>query len=115
MMSFFIGDNSGIPVLGYSISWMKIIGHVTCLVNRLHVPGLDCGHFPATHHGRNGKGRSFLHLESSCGDVTNWLTAFQLEYYFGGRQLKDLSPLSKLGTGLSIIDNNQDIPTVGKL
>ena len=29
------------------------------------------------------------HLESSQGDVKDRLTAFQLQSYFGGRQLKD--------------------------
>ena len=38
------------------------------------------------------------HLESSRDDVKDRLTAFQLQSYFGGRQLKDYTLLSKLGT-----------------
>ena len=55
------------------------------------------------------------HLESSCGDVKDCLTAFQLQSYFGGHKLKDFGQLSKLGTGVSIIDNDQDITTIGEL
>ena len=55
------------------------------------------------------------HLESSHGDVKDQLTAFQLQSYFGGRQLQDYTILSKLETGLSVVDNDQNIPTVGEL
>ena len=55
------------------------------------------------------------HLESSRGDVKDRFTAFQLQSYFGGRQLKDYTLLSKLGTGLSVVDNDQNIPTVSEL
>ena len=55
------------------------------------------------------------HLESSRGDVKDRLTSFQLQSYFGGRHLKDFSLLSKLGTGLSVVDDDQHIPTVGEL
>ena len=55
------------------------------------------------------------HIESSRGDVKDRLIAFHLQSYFGGRQLKDYSLLFKLGTGLSVADNDQDIPTVGEM
>ena len=45
------------------------------------------------------------HLESSQGDKDDWLTRHTLQSYFGGRKLKDYKILSKLGTGLSVIDN----------
>ena len=43
------------------------------------------------------------------------MTRHTLQSYFGGRQLKDYKLLSKLGTGLSIIDSKNEIPTVGSL
>ena len=46
------------------------------------------------------------HLESSRGDVKDRLTAFQHQSYFGGRQLKGYTLLSKLGTRLSVVDND---------
>ena len=55
------------------------------------------------------------HLESSRGDVKDRLTSFQLQWYFGGRHLKDFGLLFKLGKGLAVIDNDQDIPSIGKL
>ena len=55
------------------------------------------------------------HLESNGGDVKDRLIAFQLQFNFGGCQLRDYNLLSKLGTGLSVVDNDQDIPTVGEL
>ncbi|OEU11655.1 hypothetical protein FRACYDRAFT_244773 [Fragilariopsis cylindrus CCMP1102] len=55
------------------------------------------------------------HLESSRGDVIERLTNHTLQSYFGGRQLKDYRLLSKLGTGISVIDNKNDIPTVGSM
>ena len=55
------------------------------------------------------------HLESSRGDVKDRLTAFELQTHFGGCQLKDFGLLSKLGTGVSVIDSGQDIPTIGHL
>ena len=55
------------------------------------------------------------HLESSRGDVKDRLTLFQLQLYFGGRHLSDYSLLSKLGTGLTVIDDDQEIPTIGEL
>ena len=55
------------------------------------------------------------HLESSRGDVKDRLTSYQLQSYFGGRHLKDFGLLSKLGTGVSVIDSDQDIPTIGEL
>ena len=54
-------------------------------------------------------------LESSCGDVKDRLTSYQLQLYFGGRHLNDFGLLSKLGTGVSMIDSDQDIPTIGEL
>ena len=38
-----------------------------------------------------------------------------LQSYFAGRQLKDYKILAKLGTGLLVIDNKNEIPTVGSL
>ena len=55
------------------------------------------------------------HLESSCGDFNGQLMTYQLQSYFGGRHLKDLDLLSKLGTGVSVVDSDQDIPTIGEL
>ena len=55
------------------------------------------------------------HLESSRGDVKDRLTSYQLQSYFGGRHLTDYSLLSKLGTGLTVIDDDQEIPTIGEL
>ena len=55
-----MGDNSEIPVLGYGTSRMKIDGHITQLINSLHVPDLDCDLFSCTRHGTNGKGCSFF-------------------------------------------------------
>ena len=59
-----MGDGTEIPVLGYGTSRMKVDGHISRLVNSLHVPELDCDLFSCTRHGRNGKGCSFL-LEDS--------------------------------------------------
>ena len=39
---------------------MKINGHVTRLINSLHVPGFDCDLFSCTRHGLKGKGFSFV-------------------------------------------------------
>ena len=36
-----MGDHSEIPVLGFGTSRIKSNGHVTRLVNSLHVPDLD--------------------------------------------------------------------------
>ena len=55
------------------------------------------------------------HLESSCGDVKDRLKSYQLQSYFGGRYLLDYSLLSKLGTGLTVTDDDCDIPTIGEL
>ena len=57
-------DGSEIQVLGYGTSQMKINGFVTRLVNSLHVPGLDCDLFSCMRHGRNGKGCSFILINS---------------------------------------------------
>ena len=54
-------------------------------------------------------------LESSRGDTKGRLTRHTLQFYFGGRQLKDYKILADLGTGLSVIDNKNEIPTVGSL
>ena len=43
------------------------------------------------------------------------VTAYDLQTHFGGQKLKDFSLLSKLGTGISIINNVNEIPTVGEL
>lgn len=56
-----------------------------------------------------------FHLESSRGDVKDRLTAYQLQSYFGGRKMKDFCLLSKLGDGLSVVDNDDEIPTIGEL
>ena len=58
---------------------------------------------------------SQYHLESSLGDVKDHLTSYQLQSYSGGRHLKDFGLLSKLGTGISVVDFDQDIPTIGEL
>ena len=58
---------------------------------------------------------SQYHLESSRGDVKDQLTSYQLQSYFGDCHLKDFGLLSKLGTGLSVIDSDQDISTIGEL
>ena len=55
------------------------------------------------------------HLESSRGDVKERLTTYQLQSYFGGRHLKDFGLLSKLGTGISVIYSDREIPTIGEL
>ena len=41
------------------------------------------------------------------------LTRHTLQSYFDGQQLKDYKILSELGTGMSMIDNKNEIPTVG--
>ena len=43
------------------------------------------------------------------------LTAYQLQTYFGGRKMKDFRLLSKLGEGLSVVHNDDEIPTIGEL
>ena len=55
------------------------------------------------------------HLESSCGNVKDWLTAYDLQHYFGGYKIKDFSLLSQLGDGITVDDDVNEIPTVGKL
>ena len=55
------------------------------------------------------------HLESSQGDKKDMLTRHTLQSYCGGQQLKDYRILSKLGTGLSVIDNRNEISTVSSL
>ena len=55
------------------------------------------------------------HLESSRGDTKDRLSRHTLQSYFGGRQLKDYKILENLGTGLSVINNKNEIPTVGSL
>ena len=55
------------------------------------------------------------HLESSRGTVKDRLTAHQLKTYFGGKNLRDFSVLSSLGEGLTVVDNDHDVPTVGEL
>ena len=55
MCLFLMGDRTEIPVLGYGTSRMKIDGHVTRLINSLHVPGLDCDLLSCIQHGRNGR------------------------------------------------------------
>ena len=55
------------------------------------------------------------YLKSSQGDKKDRLTRHTLQSYFGGRQLKDYKILSELGIGLSVIDNKNEIPTVGSL
>lgn len=55
------------------------------------------------------------YLESSCGDKKDWLTQHTLQSYFGGRQPKNYWVLSKPGTGLSVIENKNEIFTIGSL
>ena len=47
--------------------------------------------------------------------VKDRLTLFQLQSYFGGRHLPDYSLLSKLGDGLTVVNGDHDIPTIGEL
>ena len=54
-------------------------------------------------------------LESSHGIVKDQLTVFQLRSNFGGCHCKCVSLLSKLGTGILVVDDDQDIPTIGEL
>ena len=54
-------------------------------------------------------------LESSRGDVKERVTPYQLQSYFGGRQINDFGLLSKLGTGIKIIGNDNDVPQIGSL
>ena len=55
------------------------------------------------------------HLESSCGNAKDRLTSYQLQSYFWVLLLKEFGLLSKLGTGVSVVDSDQDIPTIGEL
>ena len=55
-----MGDGAEIFVVGYGTSRMKIDSHVTCLINSLHVPGLDFDLFSCTRHGMMEKGCSFF-------------------------------------------------------
>lgn len=55
------------------------------------------------------------HLESSRGEVKDCVTAYDLQTHFGGWKLKDFSLLSKLGTEILIVNNVNEIPTVGEL
>ena len=64
-----MGDGAEIPVFGYDTSCMKTDGHVTQLLNSLHVPGLDCNLFSCTRHGMIVKGCSFF-----LGDGKIYLT-----------------------------------------
>lgn len=57
----------------------------------------------------------YYKLESSQGDVQERVTAYQLQSYFGGRQIQDFSLLSKLGTGIRVTDNDNDVPLIGSL
>lgn len=43
------------------------------------------------------------------------MTRHTLQSYFGGQQLKDYKILSILRTGLTVINNKNEIPTVGSL
>ena len=43
------------------------------------------------------------------------MTRHTLQFFFCGRELKGYKILSKLGTGLSVIDNKNEIPIVGSL
>ena len=55
-------------------------------------------------------------MESSHGDMKARITVYDLQIYFGNRQLiKDFGLLSQLGKIISIIEPTNGIPTVGKL
>ena len=54
-------------------------------------------------------------MDSSRGAKKDRLTRYTLKSFFGGRQLKDYKVLSQLGTGLAVVDNKNEIPTVGSL
>ena len=55
------------------------------------------------------------HLESSQRNVDKWLTAYNLQHYFVSWNIEDLSLLSQLSEGIAVVDNDNKIPTVGKL
>lgn len=55
------------------------------------------------------------YIESSCDDFKDCVKVYQLHSYFGGYQLKNYGLLSKLGTLLSVVDNNQKISNVDEL
>lgn len=55
------------------------------------------------------------HLESSCGTVKDRLSVYQLKLYFGGKKLKYFCVLSSLRDGLTIVDNNHNVPIVSEL
>ena len=55
------------------------------------------------------------HLKSSRGKVKDRVTAYKLQTHFAGKKLKDFSLLSQLGTGISVIAPDNDIPTVSEL
>ena len=42
-------------------------------------------------------------------------TRYELETFFGGRQLSDYKVLSDLGSGIHVLNNQNDVQTVGKL
>ena len=55
------------------------------------------------------------YLESSRGNAKHRVTSHQLRNQFGGRKIHDFALLSKLGTGISVIEEGTDILTVGEL
>ena len=55
------------------------------------------------------------HIKSSWGDVKERVTSYDLQSYFGGRQLQGFSLLSRLGTGIRSVGNDNKVPQIGKL
>ena len=43
------------------------------------------------------------------------LTRHTLQLYFGGQQLKDFGVFSALGEGLTVTDNDNNVPAIGEL
>ena len=45
-----MGDDKEVPIIGYSVSFIKVNGKVVCQVMSLHVPNLDTNLFSSTRH-----------------------------------------------------------------
>ena len=43
------------------------------------------------------------------------VTTYNLQTHFGGQKFQNFSLLSKLGTGITVINNDNNVPTVGEL
>ena len=60
-----IGAASIISITGYGTGQIELNGHVVSLENCSDLPLLESSIFSSTKHGRNGKGCSFLLLDSN--------------------------------------------------